>query len=270
MVERAEGDLFLAEQLAQTIPPKGKRLSADRANAARLAWQGNASLDQQSGDDDTALIFTLIAPQDEAQDVIRPKVGRGAAAEALAVLRSYVTTPRDTQARTELLGALRGVASGADVDILEEHITLPREAFARKAVLSALGILRSYVSTIADGVLADDLRSEADDRSDDRAAKNGTVNAVLGAMDARAHVQAEALRYSYGIADHTCYGTGDSGDLDGLADALGVSAIQARDARSRGHKGFAKRYIAAIATDQDHALALSAVAAERLGRGGRK
>jgi DNA-directed RNA polymerase specialized sigma24 family protein len=46
MVAEADGDLHLAEKLAQTKPPKGKRLSADRANAARLAWQGPVSIDK--------------------------------------------------------------------------------------------------------------------------------------------------------------------------------------------------------------------------------
>lgn len=45
MLEMADGDVYLAEKLSQTVPPKGRRLSADRANAARMAWQGSASLD---------------------------------------------------------------------------------------------------------------------------------------------------------------------------------------------------------------------------------
>ncbi|MEU3686962.1 hypothetical protein [Streptomyces narbonensis] len=45
MLEMADGDVFLAEKLAQTVPPAGQRLSADRANAARLSWQGSSSLD---------------------------------------------------------------------------------------------------------------------------------------------------------------------------------------------------------------------------------
>ncbi|MGW6920880.1 sigma factor [Streptomyces sp. NPDC054950] len=45
MLEMADGDVYLAEKLAQTVPPKGQRLSADRANAARLSWQGSVSMD---------------------------------------------------------------------------------------------------------------------------------------------------------------------------------------------------------------------------------
>ncbi|MFF2406701.1 hypothetical protein [Streptomyces sp. NPDC058092] len=45
MLEMADGDVFLAEKLSQTVPPKGRRLGKDRANAARLAWQGAESID---------------------------------------------------------------------------------------------------------------------------------------------------------------------------------------------------------------------------------
>lgn len=45
MLTKADGDVFLAEKLSQTVPPKGRRLSADRAQAARMAWQGTTSTD---------------------------------------------------------------------------------------------------------------------------------------------------------------------------------------------------------------------------------
>jgi RNA polymerase sigma factor (sigma-70 family) len=48
MLELANGDVYLAEKLAQTVPPKGRRLGRDRANAARLAWQGAESIDVPS------------------------------------------------------------------------------------------------------------------------------------------------------------------------------------------------------------------------------
>lgn len=44
MVAKAEGDVYLAERMAQTVPPVGRRLGKDRANAARIAWQGSVSL----------------------------------------------------------------------------------------------------------------------------------------------------------------------------------------------------------------------------------
>ncbi|MFE1959229.1 hypothetical protein [Streptomyces sp. NPDC059479] len=45
MLGMAGDDPYLAEKLAQTVPPAGRRLSADRAHAARLAYQGAESLD---------------------------------------------------------------------------------------------------------------------------------------------------------------------------------------------------------------------------------
>jgi hypothetical protein len=54
MLKTADGDPFLAEKLCQTVPAKGRRLSADRASAARMAWQGTDSLDvpaPNAGDD---------------------------------------------------------------------------------------------------------------------------------------------------------------------------------------------------------------------------
>jgi hypothetical protein len=44
MLTLADGDVFLAEKMSQTVPPKGRRLGPDRANAARMAWQGSVSL----------------------------------------------------------------------------------------------------------------------------------------------------------------------------------------------------------------------------------
>ncbi|GAA0431103.1 hypothetical protein [Streptomyces luteireticuli] len=45
MLNRSGGDPYLAEKLCQTVPPAGRRLSVDRAHAARLAYQGADSLD---------------------------------------------------------------------------------------------------------------------------------------------------------------------------------------------------------------------------------
>lgn len=269
MMERADNDPCLAERLCQTVPPKGRRLSADRAYAARLAWVGAVSLDAPQGEEST-LADLLVAETDDPQEV-RPKVGRGAVQEALSVLARYVVVPTDSEERRRLVGALiamrEGYANPEHVDSVEETVSVPREAFARRAVLDAVAILRSAASTTMDGELADDLRTASDDCADDRAAKVGTVRAVLDAMAER---QADALRYSYGIGGVTSYGTGDSGDLEGLADALGVTPVQARDARVRGHKSFAKRYVKAVAADELQAQALTEAAAANLSRGGRK
>ena len=45
MMALTDDDPYLAERLSQTVPPKGRRLGADRAYAARIAWQGTLSFD---------------------------------------------------------------------------------------------------------------------------------------------------------------------------------------------------------------------------------
>ncbi|MFE7712999.1 hypothetical protein ACFU6I_46420 [Streptomyces sp. NPDC057486] len=45
MLERADGDASAAERLCTSEPEPGRRLSADRSHAARLAWSGMARLD---------------------------------------------------------------------------------------------------------------------------------------------------------------------------------------------------------------------------------
>jgi hypothetical protein len=260
MVELAEGDVYKAEKLAQTVPPKGKRISADRANAARLAWQGAVSIDKTSDDDDESSIMHTLAVTDETPQV-SPKVGHGAALEALAVLHRY------SSAR-EALSALP--AKPEDVDAIEDAVKVPRDESERRYVLDAVAILRSYVSTATDGDLIEELREVADERKDERAAKNGMVHAVLDDMSKRAKMQRDSLVMSFGIGGALCFGTGDSGDLDGLAEAMGVSYEQARLARVKGFKGFAKRFIALAAGTEAEAIALNEAATDNLSRGGRK
>jgi hypothetical protein len=252
------GDEYAAEALVQALP-KGKRLSADRAAAARLAWQGVASIDRPNGDDESAtLADTLAAPVVEV-DVIRPKVGTGAALEALAVLQRYGTDYKT-------LSALPADAS--DVDAIEDTLTVPRDAVARKHVLDAVAILRSYVSTATDGDLIAELRDVSDDRKDERAAKHEVIRNVLATM--RSKDQAEAIRLSFGIEGRQDYGHGDGCDLAGMAEALGKDVKAAKDARSRGLKSFVKRYIARVAKSEAQAVALAEAAAKELTNGGRK
>ncbi|WP_052844997.1 hypothetical protein [Streptomyces sp. NRRL S-31] len=195
MVERAGGDVFLAEKMAQTVPPKGRRLSADRAAAARLAWQGAASLD---------FPFTTFYNTD---------------------------------------GGSRTAPDGTVTVSLGEYL------------------VDRYNDMPEDLVTSEDVTKEVN------RVKHALVHAVLDSMGAN---QANALRHSYGIGNVRCYGTGDSGDLEGLADELGITPLQARDARTKGHKAFAKRYIKAVARDAAHEAELTEAAAINLGRGGRK
>jgi hypothetical protein len=191
MLERADGDLFLAEKFAQTVPPKGRRLSADRAQAARLSWQGTTSMDAQ-----------------------------------------------------------------------------PREHLWGEATADAWQGLRTIAESLTSELgIPEDLITAADLTKEDNRVKHALVWSILDTMSAN---QANALRHSYGIGDVRCYGTGDAGDLDGLAAELGLTSLQARDARTKGHKAFAKRYIKAVATSEAHEKELTESAAINLGRGGRK
>lgn len=77
MLELADSDAHLAEKLCQTVPPKGRRLSADRANAARLAYQGTDSLDafapnDADTDDEGTIADTLASALGIPEDLLRP------------------------------------------------------------------------------------------------------------------------------------------------------------------------------------------------------
>jgi len=259
MMELAENDAHKAEALAQTEPAKGLRLSADRAQAARIAWQGSVSIDRPNGDDESpSLADTLVAPQDETPAVVRPKVGTGAALEALAVLQRY----------SSAYGVLNALPAGTeDVDAIEDAVTLPRDDAERRYVLDACAILRSYVSTATDGDLAEDLRDLADERSDERAAKVGMVREALNRMGAG---QRDILIYSFGIGGAEDYGWGDGCDLDGLADYLNITAHNAKTQRSKARLAFAKHFIALVAVSEADALSWAEAAAEMRKRAGRK
>lgn len=266
MLDEAEGDVHLAEKLSQTLPPKGKRLGAERAYAARIAWQGSVSIDKTSGDDETSLLHTL-AVSDETPNVVRPKVGRGAALEALSVLERYVATPRDAQDRVALLAALENPTTADEVDVIENAVRVPRDAQVRRYVLDAVAILRSYVSTATEGALTDDLRDAADDRKDERAVKHANVSSALDKMST---AQRNALVLSFGIGGAQEYGWGDRSDLEGLAEAMGTTTGSAKKTRSVAKASFAKQYIAIVARTKDEAMAWAGAAAKMLAHGGRK
>ncbi|MFI8830570.1 hypothetical protein ACIGPN_06030 [Streptomyces afghaniensis] len=260
VMPQAEGDPYRAEALAQTLPAKGLRLSADRAQAARLAWQGASSIDKSS-DDTAAIADMLAAPEGEPLE-IRPKVGHGAALEALRVLERYAgvtvqrTTPRMFAANLPTLVAQ-----------LEDSVIVPRETGARRAVLDAMAILRSAVSTTTDGELAADLRDESDDNRDQRAAKIANVREALSRMAAQ---QRTILEHSFGINGAQDFGWGDGCDVEGLMALLGTSSANLRKQRSVGKSAFAKHYIALAARTLDEAEALTTAAAEMRKPGGRK
>jgi DNA-directed RNA polymerase specialized sigma24 family protein len=256
MREQAGDDLYLTAKLAQTVPPKGLRLSADRAEAARMAFQGATYLIQQDGDDEYSLADSLAVVDETPQ--VNPKVGHGAALEALAVLHRYTTA-------REVLRKLPATAE--DVDAIEDAIAVPRDADVRRYVLGAISILRSYVSTVADGELANDLRDVSDDRRDERAAKIGNVHTALGKLSPG---QRGALHFTFGIDGAQEFGEGDGSDLAGLAEAMGTTEGSAKKTRSVAKVSFEKHYVPLVATSEDDAQAWHAAAAEARKNAGRK
>jgi RNA polymerase sigma factor (sigma-70 family) len=270
MVEAADGDVYEAEKLSQTLPPAGRRLSKDRANAARLAWQGHASLDQPvsshngSGTQTVATLADTIAVTDEEPDgEIRPKVGHGAALEALQVLNRYASVSVGRMTPGEFAANLPKL-----VESLEDVVTLPRDPQTRRYVLEAMGVLAAAVSTSGDGDLAEDLKDVSDDRRAESAEKHERVHNVLDSMGEGQRV---VLVHSFGIKGAADFGWGDTGDIDGLCGFLGMTPVNLRGSRSKARKTFAKRYVGAVAVERpDHAKALEAAAAEMLTNRGRK
>lgn len=273
MVEAADGDVFEAEKLAQTIPPKGRRLSATRANAARLAWQGNVSLDRQntrfqsyvSGSAVTGTLTDMLPVYDAEPDgEIRPKVGHGAALEALAVLERYGRATVARMTPNEFTANLPTLVAW-----LEETVTVPADPTERRYVLDAMAVLRSAVSTATEGALDDDLRDVRDDRMAESREKHNRVSDCLASMG---EGQRTVLTHSFGIGGASDFGWGDGCDLDGLCALLGMTRSTAVAARSKGRKAFAKRYVAAVKLSGAEGLAavLEAAAAATLTNAGRK
>ncbi|MEU8792190.1 sigma-70 family RNA polymerase sigma factor [Streptomyces sp. NPDC048643] len=277
MIEAAEGNLHKAEKMCQTEPPAGRRMSPERAHAARLAWQGALSLDKVTGarehTEASGTIADTLAYHDEEPDgEIRPKVGRGAVIEAAMVLERYVPVPTDHKARKFLAHALTvglaGYATPDTVDALEDVITLPRDPETRRYVLDAMAVFSAAASTATDGELAADLRDVRDDRMADSREKHDRVNGVLDSMGA---AQRDVLRHSFGIGDVMEFGWGDGCDMEGLCEALGMTYVNAKAHRAKGRKAFAKRYVAAVAVSKPAlAAVLEAAAAAQLTNKGRK
>lgn len=261
-VENAGGDVYEAERRAQTEPPAGRRLSKARAYAARIAWQGGVSLDAPHGENGATLADTLAAePEPERDAQLRPKVGHGAALEALSVLERYAGVVVQRMTSREFAANLPAL-----VDVLEDTVSVPRDPAERRYVLDAMAILRSAVSTSTDGELAEDLRDAADDQRDARAETVANVRAVLDMMGAK---QRKALELTFGINGASEFGCRRGSDLDGFAAAMGTSVSAAKAARSNAFDRFTVLWIARMARTEAEAVALAAAAlAEKEKRAG--
>ncbi|MEW1550969.1 sigma factor [Streptomyces tsukubensis] len=71
-VREAKGDLDAAQILCQTLPPKGRRLSADRAAAARMAYEGPVSLDMRTGEEESTLADFLESDYGVPGELVEP------------------------------------------------------------------------------------------------------------------------------------------------------------------------------------------------------
>lgn len=265
MVEAAEGDVYAAMKMCQTLPPAGRRLSPDRADAARLAWQGTVSMDRplvvgSSGTPGATLAEVLPGVADEEPDgEIRPKVGHGAAVEALNVLKRYCPISVSRMTPGEFAANLPTL-----VETLEDVVTLPRDPQTRRYVLDAMRVLRSAVSTSAEGAIDDELRDVSDARRADSMERNNRVNDVLESMGANQRI---VLTHTFGIGGASEFGD----DQEGITEALGMTWVNVKAHRTKGYKAFAKRYVAALrlAGAEVKAVLFEAAAAARLTNQGR-
>ncbi|MFG3200346.1 sigma factor [Streptomyces sp. NPDC048208] len=132
-VKEANGDLDIAERLTQTLPPKGRRLSATRANAARMAWEGSVSLDMPTGEDDSAtLADTLVADYGVPDDLVESSdLARDARDRKTKIVRAVIGSMGAKQARILMTrwgidpAPYLGTGSEADSALAEELSTKP-------------------------------------------------------------------------------------------------------------------------------------------------
>ncbi|WP_411146323.1 hypothetical protein [Streptomyces sp. x-80] len=155
MLNRSGGDPFLAEKLAQTVPPAGRRLSADRAHAARLAYQGADSLDApapgagdsgepwEPGTSNYGVPEDLITPDDITREAARVK-------------RALVHGVLDTmgEGQSYVLRATFGIdpvpvyGNTADEDLAADMGTTPKAVReARSKGLKSFG--KRYIKAVA-------------------------------------------------------------------------------------------------------------------------
>lgn len=264
-VERADGDLTLAVQLAQIHPYSTRgRMSADSAHAACLAWQGNIHVSFQTGEID-------LPSEDDESTIDAATNTPNKIKAAFRTLEEHITVSRDAD---ELLRACdmlsRGVVSESILDAVSENIHIPKNRKARLFVLGAFGILAAAVRSSEHSATP---VNEYDDQEDENPsarehiARAQTVRAILGQMS---DLQSSVLKHSFGIGGSTLYGQGDAGDDYGMAAETGIDVTKIPDIRKKGKLSFAKRWIKAMCVSDRHASVMEEAAANQRKRGGRK
>lgn len=274
-MKRADGDPYLAESLATIHPYSTRgRLSADRAHAARLAWQGSLSLDRPSRDGGTLMDALPLHTPDPANleeiDTTAPaRIGLAKVRAALNSLEEFIRVPTDTGERKRLFETLsdlyKGAVTDAHLDVIGENLVLPAGRDSRLFVSRAFGILAASASSEEHtSSPSEDYSNTEDENPGHRAtiARQQTVHAVLDTMG---EGQRDVVEHSFGIRGRSLFGRGDDGDDDGLAALLGITAKSVRDRRTKGLVSFGKRWITAMARGKDDAEALEAAAVRILG-----
>ncbi|QPB09574.1 DNA-directed RNA polymerase subunit alpha [Streptomyces phage Sycamore] len=132
-MKEANGDIDVAEKLTQTLPPKGRRLSATRANAARMAWEGSVSLDAPNSDgEDMSLADTLVSDYGVPDDLVTEQDRRADTRDRkIKVVRAVIDSMGAKGAH--ILKATYGIdpvpclgtGAEADAELAEELATKP-------------------------------------------------------------------------------------------------------------------------------------------------
>lgn len=125
-LKEAKGDAEAAEFLCSTLPPKGRRLSPERAQAARLAWMGTVSLDMPTSDESSGTLAELVTtdygvpddlvePSDRMSDEKRRKLAIvNAVIESMGAKQSYALRTRWGIGTPEF-----GTGAEADAEVAE-------------------------------------------------------------------------------------------------------------------------------------------------------
>jgi hypothetical protein len=271
-VERADGDVALAEKLAQ-IHPYGNtgRLSPALAYAARLAWEGCISADDQRYG--RAVIDEVAGPHPDFSktDTDAHYVGVHRIKAAFRALEDHIVVSNDADALMDACFLLsHGEVTEEALDVLSENIRMPRDRQARLFVHGSFGILAAAVRSAEHSATPSD---EYDDQAEENpercahVARAQTVRAILANMSDN---QSAAVSHAFGIGDATFYGCGDSGDFAGMANEMQCTEKQAKDRLRAGKKRFTDLWIKAMSRSAEHADKLRDAAAQCLKRGGRK
>ncbi|MFI8452187.1 hypothetical protein [Streptomyces erythrochromogenes] len=133
MLKEANGDVDVAERLCVTFPPKGRRLSPERAYAARTAWEGPVSLDMPTGDEDGFSLADTLVTDYGVPDELVTAADRAADTRdrKIKVVRAVIDSMGAKQAH--ILKATYGIdpvpclgrGADADAELAEELSTTP-------------------------------------------------------------------------------------------------------------------------------------------------